>query len=170
MRGSAVPTIVWSSAASKSASITPMVARTFIRVVSSACGMGVSLLDAHRLDEAQTQMAQLNQFGFVEAVRQRGLGAGGLPPQRIDARAALFGELGVDGAAVVGVVDTFDQAVALQVVNETGYCPRGDVQHLGKLAHGETAGGLVLQAHQDLEAALTEPELIRPTLHGRMQL
>src|ERR1700730_17452899 len=141
MRGNAVPTIVWSSAASKSASITPMVARTLIRVVSSACGMGVSLLDAHRLDETQTQMAQLNQFGFAEALRQRGLGTGGLPPQRIDAGAALFRELGVDGAAIVRIIHTLDQA-----------------------------GGLVLQAHQDLEAALTEPELIRPTLHGRMPL
>src|SRR6202521_3794716 len=121
MRGSAVPTIVWSSAASKSASITPMVARTLIRVVSSACGMGFSLLDAHRLDETQTQMAQLNQLRLFKALGQRGLDTGALPPQRFDACAALLGELGIDGAAIVGVVHTFDQAVALPVVGRAGH-------------------------------------------------
>src|SRR5437588_590997 len=55
MRGSAVPTMVWSSAASSSASITPVVARTLMRVVSSPCGIGFSLLDAKRLDAALTQ-------------------------------------------------------------------------------------------------------------------
>src|SRR5712692_6167587 len=170
MRGSAVPTMVWSSAASKSASITPMVARTLIRVVSSACGIGFSLLDAHRLDEAQTQMTQLNELRLFQALRQRKLHTRGLPPQRLDALAALLGELGVDGAAIVRIVDAFDQAVAFQVVDQAGHRPRGNVQHLRQLAHGETPGRLVFQAHQDLEAALAEAEPIRPALHGRVQL
>src|SRR2546425_8833349 len=116
MRGSAVPTIVWSSAASKSANITPMVASTLIRVVSSACGMGFSLLDAHRLDEAQTQMTQLNELRLFQAVGEGGLDARGLPPEGLDALAALVRELGVDGAAIVRIVDAFDEAVAFQVV------------------------------------------------------
>src|ERR1700687_5464816 len=107
MRGSAVPTIVWSRAASKSASITPMVARTLMRVVSSACGMRFSLLDAHRLDETETQMAQLNQLRRFQALGQRDLDARGLPPQRLDALAALVGELGIDSAAIVWVVHAF---------------------------------------------------------------
>src|SRR5438128_8028537 len=120
--------MVWSSAASRSASITPMVAKTLIRVVSSACGMGVCLLDAHRLDETQTQVAQLNQLRLGEAPGQRDLGTRRLPPQRRDARAALLGELGVDGPPVGGIVDAFDEAVALQVVDEAGHRSRGDVQ------------------------------------------
>src|SRR3979411_474070 len=99
MRGKAVPTIVWSSAASKSASITPMVASTLIRVVSSACGMGFSLLDRHRLDQAQAQMAQLNQFGLLEASGHGVLDPGGLPPELVDTVAALVGDLGIDRAA-----------------------------------------------------------------------
>src|SRR4029077_14641157 len=169
MRGKAVPTIVWSSAASRSASITPMVARTLMRVVSSASGMGFPLLDAHRLDEAQAQMAQLNQLGLLQAVGERGLNTRGLAPERLDALAALLGELGINGAAIRGIVDPFDQAVALQVVDESGHRPRGDVQHLRQLAHGEPAGRLVFQSHQDLEAALTEPKPLRPALHGQME-
>src|SRR5712664_1705893 len=113
MRGSAVPTIVWSSAASRSASITPMVARTLIRVVNSACGMGFSLLGAHRLDEAQAEMAQLNQFGLFEAVGQGGLHPGGLPPELTDTVATLVGDLGIDRAPVRRIGDAPDQAVAL---------------------------------------------------------
>src|SRR6266851_4350963 len=170
MRGNAVPTMVWSSAASSSASITPMVARTLIRVVSSACGMGFSLLDAHRLDEAQTQMTQLNQLRVGQTPGQRHLRTCGLPPQRLDALAALIGELGVDRAPVDRVVDPFDQAVTLQVVDEAGHRSRRDVEHLRELAHGETPGRLVFQAHQDLEAALAKAEPIRPALHGRVKL
>src|ERR1700694_5722352 len=158
--------MVWSSAASSSASITPMVARTLMRGVSSACGMGFSLLDAHRLDEAQTQMAELNQLRLVEATGQRDLGTRGLPPQCLDALAALLGELGIDGPTIGGIVHAFDQAVALQVVDEAGHRSRGNVQHLRQLAHGETSVRLVLQAHQDLEAALTEAEPIRPACQG----
>src|SRR5260370_16105244 len=170
MRGNAVPTMVWSSAASSSASITPMVARTLIRVVSSACGMAFSLLDAHRLDEAQTQMTQLNQLRVGQTPRQRDALTSGLPPERLDALAALIGELGVDRAPVDGVVDAFDQAVTLQVVDEARHRSRRDVEHLRELAHGETPGRLVFQAHQDLEAALAEAEPIRPALHGRVKL
>src|ERR1700682_826683 len=170
MRGNAVPTIVWSSAASKSASITPMVARTFILVVSSACGMCFSLLDAHRLDETQTQMAQLNQLGLRKSMGQRGLGTRGLPPQRLDALAALLGELGVDGTTIVRIVDAPDQAVALEVVDQAGHRSRRDIQHLRQLAHGETPGRLMLQAHQDLEPPLAESEPLGPALHGRVQL
>src|SRR5216684_4529348 len=108
-----MPAIVWSSAASKSANITPMVASTLIRVVSSACGMGFSLLDAHRLDEAQTQMTQLNELRVGQTPGQRHLRTCGLPPERLDALAALIGELGVDRAPVDRVVDPFDQAVTL---------------------------------------------------------
>src|SRR5260370_11363059 len=153
MRGNAVPTMVWSSAASSSASITPMVARTLIRVVSSACGMGFSLLDAHRLDEAQTQMTQLNQLRVGQTPGQRHLRTCGLPPQRLDALAALIGELGVDRAPVDGVVDAFDQAVTLQVVDEARHRSRRDVEHLGELALGETPTRLALQTHQDLHSA-----------------
>src|SRR5438132_927933 len=170
MRGSAVPTIVWSSAASKSASITPMVARTLIRVVSSACGMGFSLLGAHRLDESQAQMAQLNQLGFLEAVGQGGLDSGGLPPELVDTVAALVGDLGVDRAPVRRIGNAPDQAVALQVVDEPGHGSRRDVQHLGELAHGEAPAWLVVQSYQDLEAALAEAEPVRPALHARVQL
>src|SRR5260370_33776568 len=170
MGGDGVPTMVWSSAGSSSASITPMVARTLIRVVSSACGMGFSLLDAHRLDEAQTQMTQLNQLRVGQTPGQRHLRTCGLPPQRLDALAALIGELGVDRAPVDGVVDAFDQAVTLQVVDEARHRSRRDVEHLRELAHGETPARLVFQAHQDLEPALAEAEPLRPALHGRVQL
>src|SRR5205807_5339600 len=166
MRGSAVPTMVWSSAASKSASITPMVARTLIRVVSSACGMGFPLLGAHRLDEAQAQMAQLNQFGLLEAVGQGGLDPGGLPPELIDAVTALVSDLRMYGAPVRRVGDAPDHAVALQVVDEAGHGSGGDVEHLGELAHGEPPVWLVVQAHQDLEAALAEAEPVCPALHA----
>src|SRR5437879_3166893 len=170
MRGSAVPTMVWSSAASKSASITPMVARTLIRVVSSACGMGFPLLGAYRLDEAQAQMAQLNQFGLLGAVGQGGLDPGGFPPELVDTVAALVGDLGIHGAPVSRIGDAPDQAVALQVVDEPGHGSRGDVKHLGELAHGEAPVWLVVQPHQDLEAALAEAEPVRPALHTRVQL
>src|SRR2546423_1245071 len=170
MRGSAVPTMVWSSAASKSASITPMVARTLIRVVSSACGMGFSLLDGHRLDQAQTQMSQLNQFGLLEAMGQGGLDPGGLPPELVDTVAALVGDLGIHGAPVRRIGDAADQAVALEVVDEAGHGSRGDVQHLGELAHGESPVWLVMQTHENLETALTEAEPVRPALHAGVQL
>src|ERR1700731_4896943 len=170
MRGSAVPTIVWSSAASKSANITPMAARTLILVVSSACGMGFRLLDAHRLDEAQTQVTELNQLRLFEALGQRGLDARGLPPECLDALAALVSELGVDGAPVGRIVDPLEPAVALQVVDQPGHASWGDVEHLRQLAHGKTAGRLVLQAHQDLDPALAQPEPLRPALHGRVEL
>src|SRR2546430_11578271 len=170
MRGKAVPTIVWSSAASKRASITPMVARTLIRVVSSACGMGFSLLDAHRLDQAQTQMSQLNQFGLLEAMGQGGLDPCGLPPELVDAVATLVGDLGIHRAPVRRIGNAPDQAVALQVVDEPGHGSRGDVEHLGELAHGEAPVWLVVESHQDLEAALAEAEPVRPALHARVQL
>src|SRR5713101_870671 len=147
-----------------------MVARTLIRVVSSACGMGLSLLDAHRLDETQAQMTQLNQLRLLQAAGQRTLADRGLPQQCLDPLAALLGKLGADGAPVVGIVDAFDQAVALQVVDEAGHRTRGDIEHLRQLAHGDAPGRLVLQAHEDLEAALAEAEPIRPALHGRVQL
>src|SRR5438270_10797333 len=93
MRGKAVPTMVWSSAASKSASITPMVASTLIRVVSSACGMGFSLLGAHCLDKSQAEMTQLQQFRLLEAVVLGGLVAGGFPPVLVDTVGDLGGGL-----------------------------------------------------------------------------
>src|SRR6266513_334629 len=114
MRGSAVPTMVWSSAASSSASITPAVARTLMRVVSSPCGMGFSLLNAQRLDETQTQMTKLNQLGVLEPVGQGRLDPCGLTPERIHAVTALVRDLRVDGAPVRGIGDAPDQAVALQ--------------------------------------------------------
>src|ERR1700686_3621818 len=114
MRGNAVPTMVWSSAASRSASMTPMVARTLIRVVSSACGMGVSLLDAHRLDEAQTQMSQLNQLRVGQTPGERDLSTDRLAPERLDTLAALIAELGIDRAPVGCIIDALDEAVALQ--------------------------------------------------------
>src|ERR1700674_2047289 len=170
MRGNAVQTMVWSSAASSSASMTPMVARTLIRVVSSACGMGVSLLDAHRLDEAQTQMSQLNQLRVGQALGQRDLGSRGLPPQRVDPVAALIGELGIDRAPVGGIIDALDEAVALQVVDQAGHGSRGDVEHLGELAHRETPIRLVFQADQDLEATLAQANPLRPPLHRDVEL
>src|SRR2546428_3700755 len=115
-------------------------------------------------------MTQWNELRLFQALRQRELDTRGLPPQRLDALAALLGELGVDGAAIVRIVDAFDQAVAFQVVDQAGDRPRGNVQHLRQLAHGETAGRLVFQAHQDLEAALAEPEPVRPALHGHVEL
>src|SRR6266568_8390142 len=109
MRGSAVPTMVWSSAASSSASITPAVARTLMRVVSSPCGMGFSLLNAQRLDETQTQMTKLNQLGVLEPVGQGRLDPCGLTPERIHAVTALVRDLRVDGAPVRGIGDAPDQ-------------------------------------------------------------
>src|ERR1700704_3167931 len=165
MRGNAVPTMVWSSAASKSASITPMVARALIRVVSSTCGMGLCLLSAHRLDETQTKMAQLNELRLLEAVGEPSLEGRGLTPERLDALAALLGYLGIDGAPIRRIVHAFDEAVALEVVNQPGHGSGRDIQHLRQLTHSETPVRLVLQADQDLEAALAEPEPVRPPLH-----
>src|SRR5438477_2517399 len=170
MRGNAVPTMVWSSAASKSASITPMVASTLIRVVSSACGMGFSLLGAHCLDKSQAEMTQLNQFRLLEAVGQGGLDAGGFPPELVDTVAALVGDLGMDRPPVRRIGDAPDQAVALQVVDEAGHGSRGDVQHLRELAHRELPVWLVVQSHEELETALTEAEPVRPALHPGVQL
>src|SRR6267143_3910758 len=150
--------------------MTPMVARTLIRVVSSACGMGFSLLDGHRLDQAQTQMSQLNQFGLLEATGQGGLDPGGLPPELVDAVAALLRDLGIHGAPVRRIGDAPDQAVALQVVDEAGHGSRGDVEHLGELTHGEAPVWLVVQPYEDLEAAFAESEAVRPALHPRVQL
>src|SRR5438445_10109330 len=115
-------------------------------------------------------MTQLNELRLFQALRQRGLDTCGLPPERLDALAPLLGELGVDGAAIGRIVDAFYQAVAFQVVDQAGHRPRGNVQHLRQLAHGETPSRLVFQAHQDLEAALAEPEALRPALHGHVEL
>src|ERR1700737_2359764 len=170
MRGNAVPTMAWSSAASSSASITPMVARTLIRVVSSACGMGFSLLDAHRVDEAETQMSQLNQLRTGQTLGERDLSSDSLAPQRLDPLAALIAQLGIDRAPVGGIIDALDEAIALQVVDQAGHRSRGDVQHLGQLPHREAPVRLVFQAHQDLEAALAEAEPLRPSLHAHVEL
>src|SRR2546422_9546215 len=97
MRGSAVPTIVWSSAASSSASITPAVARTLMRGVSSPCGMGFSLLNAPPLGETQAQLTKLNQLGVLEPVGQGRLAPCGTPPERIHAVPVLSGDLLRDG-------------------------------------------------------------------------
>src|SRR6266567_7377563 len=170
MRGSAVPTMVWSSAASSSASITPVVARTLMRVVSSACGMGFSLLGAQRLNEAQAQMAKLNQLGLLQAVGQGRLDPCGLPPECIHAVTALVRYLRIDRAPVRGIGDAPDQCGAFQVIDQAGHRPRGDVQHLRELTHCESPVWIVVQAYEDLEAALTQPESVRPALHGRVEL
>src|SRR6266550_1422911 len=161
--------MVWSSAASSSASITPAVARTLMRVVSSPCGMGFSLLDAQRLDEAQAQMAKLNQLGLLEPVGQGRLHPRGLPPERIHAVTALVGDLRMDGAPVRRIGDAPDQSVALQVIDQACHRSRGDVQHLRELTHCESPVCLVVKAYEDLEAALAEAEPVRPPLHARME-
>src|SRR2546426_6188376 len=170
MRGNAVPTMVWSSAASSSANITPIVARTLMRVVSSACGMSLSLLGAHRPDETQTQMAQLNQFRFLQARGEPILDGPGLAPERLDALAAFLGDLGVDRAPVGRIIHALHQAVALEVVDEARHGSGRDIEHLRQLAHRQTPFGLVLQAHQDLEATLAEAEPIGPTFHRDVHL
>src|SRR3989442_14640330 len=147
MRGSAVPTIVWSSAASSSARITPAVARTLMRVVSSPCGMGFSLLDAQRLDEAQTQMAKLNQLGLLQPVGQGRLDPRGLPPERGDTVPALLGDLRVDRAAVRRIGDAPYQAVALQVIDATSQRPRRDIEHVRPLGLCEALAWLVEAEH-----------------------
>src|SRR6266550_3989338 len=162
--------MVWSSAASSSASMTPTVARTLMRVVSSACGMGFSLLHAQGLDEAQAQMAKLNQLGLLQPVGQSRLDPGGLPPERIHALAALLRDLRMDGAAVRLIGDAPDQSVALQVIDETCHRSRGDVQHLRELTHCESPAWLVVKAHEDLETALAQAEPIRPPLHAGVEL
>src|SRR5437870_11233235 len=162
--------MVWSSAASSSASITPAVARTLMRVVSSPCGMGFSLLNAQRLDETQAQMTKVNQLGVLEPVGQGRLDPCGLMPERIHAVTALVRDLRVDGAPVRGIGDAPDQAVALQIIDEAGHRSRGDVEHLRELTHGEPSAWLVVKAHEDLEAALAEAEPVRPALHARVEL
>src|SRR5437773_4905081 len=162
--------MVWSSAASSRASMTPMVARTLMRVVSSACGMDFPLLDAQRLDEAQAQMAKLNQLGLLEPVGQGRLDPRGLPPERIHTVTALVGDLRIDGAPVRWIGDAPDQSVALQIIDEARHRSRGDVQHLRELPHCESPVCLVVKAHEDLEAALAEAEPVRPPLHARMEL
>src|SRR3989475_10559423 len=137
--------MVWSSAASSSASITPAVARTLMRVVSSPAGMGLSLLDAQRLDEAQAQMAKLNQLGLLQPVGQGCLDPSGLPPECIHAVPALVGDLRIDGAPVRRIGDAPHQAVALQIIDEAGHRSRGDVEHLRELAHGESPARLVVK-------------------------
>src|SRR2546421_7806114 len=101
---------------------------------------------------------------------QGGLDPGGLPPELVDAVAALVGDLGIHGAPVRRIGDTPDQAVALEVVDEAGHGSRGDVEHLGELAHGESPVWLVMQTHENLDTALTEAEPVRPALHAGVQL
>src|SRR5438132_1067629 len=162
--------MVWSSAASSSASITPAVARTLMRVVSSPCGMGFSLLNAQRLDETQAQMTKLNQLGVLEPVGQGRLDPRSLPPERVHAVSALVGDLRIDGAPVLRIGDAPHQAVALQIIDEAGHRSRGDVEHLRELTHGQPPAWLMVKAHEDLEAALAEAEPVRPALHARVEL
>src|SRR5256885_13421239 len=170
MRGSAVPTIVWSRAASSSASITPTVASTLMRVDSSACGMTLFLLGAHRLDHSQTHMTELNQLRVLEASGQRLLAGYRITPKRLHPLPALLGDLGVDRAPVVRIIDSSHQAVAHQVVNQPGDRSGRDVEHRREIPHGAAAIRDVLQPHKDLKAALAQPMPVGPALHGRMHL
>src|SRR5437667_6516131 len=106
MRGNAVPTMVWSRAASSRASMTPTVARTLIRVDSSACGIVPSFGRAHGPDEAQAQMTELDQLRLAKAPGQLRLSAGGVSPERLHPLTALGGELGVHRAAVSGIINS----------------------------------------------------------------
>src|SRR5579864_1496592 len=170
IRGSAVPTMVWSSAASSRASITPMVANTLTRVLSSVCGIGFSLLNAHGFDETESQVPQLNQLGLGEVARQAGLPHGCLAPQRPHPLPALLGDFGIHRAPVVGVIDPLYQAVALQVVDQAGDRSGRDLQHVGEVTHGHPAVFPRLEADEDLKAPLAQPVLVSPALHGHVQL
>src|SRR5919108_1599114 len=149
--------------------MTPAVANTLTRVDSSA-GMGGSLLRAHPLDEPQRNVSQLDELRLLEIPRQLFLAACRVAPDNFHSFTPELGELGVYRSAVFGIVDSTDQAVALEVVDQSGHGSRRDIEHLGELPHRRPAGRDVLKPDQDLEATLTEAVVVRPAFHLGMHL
>src|SRR5437867_3976789 len=131
--------------------MTPAVARILRRVVSSACGMVVSFGRAHNSDEAQAQVTELDQLRLAKALRELCLATGGASPERLHPLTALGGELGVHRAAVVGNINSLDEAIALQVVDPAGHGPGVDLapasrKYLPAVGAVQVAVGVRLEA------------------------
>src|SRR5918911_4977159 len=112
MRGIAVPTMVWSRAASRRLSMTPTVESTSLRRGSWSALICDPPLHcaAHVLDESEAEVAQLRQLLLGEAFGETDLAVGGVAPDGVDAVSALLGQRGQDRPAVRPVRDAGDEA------------------------------------------------------------
>src|ERR1700694_1198477 len=134
MRGSAVPTIVWSRAAKKRASPTPMVARMrAFRVISP--GIGDLLVDGiDRFVEVRQSGTQTCALLHGNAREERGYAALHDLAVLVELAAPLRGELHEDDPPIAGVLEAPDEPFARQRVHEFGERRCGHGAALGKIA------------------------------------
>src|SRR6185503_18186220 len=143
MRGSAVPTMVWSSAARNIASAMPRVARIrALRVISPGTGC-LLLLRICRGDG----LPQVVERGADACALRRGQGREALAKcdrggmlETLEVATAFRRQCDSHGAAVIRVALATDEAVSLETLDDLGDRRRRDLRLQRELARAASAG------------------------------
>src|ERR1700704_3825493 len=88
-----------------------------------------------------------------------------LAPHAFDALPSGWRQVSVGQPAVVRIIDTRHQAVALEVIDQPGDVSRRNVEPLGQFTEWELVVRCGGERKQNMETTLAQPVLLGPAVH-----